>query len=285
MATEDTFDNWQHALSASYEQLINQFVTHTPQLLGAALMLLVGWVVAWLLSKLTISLFKLCNRALAGLSQRVQTEQTLQLNLKHARLIGKTVFWVTMMFFIAAATSSLGLNFFSDWISSLLSYLPNLLAGIFIIVGGYLLGNLASAMARAGAQSVGFARVEVAGNIAKLAILFTATVIGIEQLGINIQFVTNMVVVLTGVLCAGVALAFGLGSRELIANTVAAKQALRHCRINDQIEIAGVSGTLTEITATMLVIETQKGRTLIPARQFLKDSAHITATHSHSSKQ
>ena len=82
MATEGTFDNWQHALSASYEQLINQLVTHTPQLLGAALMLFVGWIVAWLLSKLTISLFKLCNRALAGLSQRVQTEQTLQLNLK-----------------------------------------------------------------------------------------------------------------------------------------------------------------------------------------------------------
>ncbi|MEJ6475170.1 mechanosensitive ion channel family protein [Pseudoalteromonas piscicida] len=283
MAAESTSDNWQHALSASYEQLINQLVTHTPQLLGAALLLLLGWLVAWLLSKLTVSLLKLCNRALVGISQRVQTEQKLQLNLKHARLIGRTVFWVTMMFFIAAATSSLGLNFFSEWISSLLRYLPNLLAGVFIIVGGYLLGNLASAMAKAGAQSIGFARVEVAGNIAKLAILFTATVIGIEQLGINIQFVTNMVIVLTGVLCAGIALAFGLGSRELIANTVAAKQVSRHCRINDQIEIAGISGRLAEVTATMLVIETEKGRTLVPASQFMQCFAHITAIQTSSS--
>ncbi|XOV79983.1 MAG: mechanosensitive ion channel family protein [Aestuariibacter sp.] len=280
MANDNTTGSWQNAIAVSYEQLVNQLVTYVPQLLGAAFLIVIGWVIAWLLAKLTQSLLSLCNKVFIRLSQRFQTDKTIQLNPRHARLISRTVFWVTMMFFVAAATSSMGLDFFSDWISSLLSYLPNLLAGILIIVGGYLLGNLAGAMATAAAHSAGFARVDLAARTAKLAILFTAIVIGVEQLGINIQFVTNMAIVLTGVLCAGIALAFGLGSSDLIANTVAARQVQRHCRINDEIEIAGVSGRLTEITATMLVIESDKGRTLMPANVFLKQASFITAVQS-----
>lgn len=277
-------NDWQSAISTSYEQLVTQLVTYVPQLIGAAILILIGWLVAWVLSKLTVTFLNLCNRLLSGVNQRIQTDKALKIKPKQTRFISRTVFWLTMMFFIAAATSSMGLDFFSEWISSLLSYLPNLLAGILIMLGGYLLGNLAGAMARAGAQSVGFAGVELAGRSAKLAILFTALVIGVEQLGINIQFVTSMVIVLSGVLCFGIALAFGLGSKDLIANTVAARQIHRHCRVNDQIEIAGVTGKLTEVTSTMLVIETDKGRTLLPANLFLKQPSYVSALQTSEQK-
>ncbi|MFC3033294.1 mechanosensitive ion channel family protein [Pseudoalteromonas fenneropenaei] len=280
MTPAPTSASWQHALAASYEQLLSQIATFLPHLFGAIMLLLLGWGIAWALSKLTLTLLALTNRVMASVSQRLQSEKIIQLNPKHARFISRAIFWVIMMFFIAAATSSLGLDFFSGWIASLLSYLPKLVAGVLIMVGGYLIGNLVAAMARAGAQSMGFARVEAVARTAKLAVLFTAMVIGVEQLGINIQFVTNIVIVVTGVLCFGVALAFGLGSRELIANTVAARQVLRHCRINDQIEIAGLSGRLTEVTATMVVIESDKGRTLLPASWFFTQPSFTRVSNS-----
>lgn len=285
MESAQNSNDWQSILAGSYEHLVYQIVSYLPQVTAVLVLLLIGWLVAWLLSKVTAGFLAFTNRAAIGFSQKLHSDKPFQLRPNHMQLISRVVFWLTMMFFFAAAASSLGLDFFSGWFASLFGYLPKLIAGVLIIIGGYLAGNVISVMARASAQSIGFSRVDTAARIAKLIVLFTAVVIGVEQLGINIQFVTHLVIVLTGVMCFGIALAFGLGSRDLIANTVAARQVLRHCRVNDQIEIAGLSGKLTEITGTMVVIETEKGRTLIPASVFLQQPCSAQAASVNESAQ
>ena len=100
--------------------------------------------------------------------------------------------------------------------------------------------------------------------------LFTALVVGIEQLGIQIQFVTELLLVVAGVLLAGVALAFGLGAQQLIANIVGAQQLQKFCRLGDRLNIAGTEGVVIEITSTGLVLETDAGRSWVPAKLFLE---------------
>ncbi|MDN4503495.1 mechanosensitive ion channel [Alteromonadaceae bacterium BrNp21-10] len=280
----ETNSNWQSAFTQSYDLLIKNILAYVPQLLGALVLMLIGWIVAWILAKVTLTLMSLLNRIMVKVSQSLHVNKPWNLKPQHVQVASKSVFWITLIFFAAATTSSMGLDFFATWLGAILSYLPNLLAGLVIIIGGYLLGNLASAMARATAQSAGFEQVQTIGNMVKLAVVFTALVIGVEQLGINIQFITNLVIVLTGVLSAGIALAFGLGSKQLIANTVAARQIKHHCQIDDHISIAGVEGTLTEITATMLIIETQQGRTLVPASEFMRQASNINAPQSINDK-
>jgi hypothetical protein len=54
---------------------------------------------------------------------------------------------------MAAATSSLGLDFFSSWLNALLSYVPQLLASVFIVMAGYLLGNILGVMTESAAEA------------------------------------------------------------------------------------------------------------------------------------
>lgn len=271
----DTGD-WQSAITSMYDQLSHYLVAYLPQIFGALLLLVAGWLVSVLLSRLTLSLLSLVNRLLQKLVPASMAKQRYQIKPELARMAGKLVFWLVMMFFIAACTSILGLNFFASWFAEILGYLPRLLAGLLIILVGYLLGNALSVLAVGAAETAGFQRSPLVGSSVKLAVIFTALVIGVEQLGINIQFVTTLFIVVVGVLTAGIALAFGLGARGLIMNIVGVQQALKHCRIKDHLHIAGVDGVLVEVSNTMLVVETEKGRTLVPGHLYLEQISHVS---------
>jgi hypothetical protein len=209
-------------------------------------------------------------------AREVTSASVVEIKLSHAIIISKTVFWVVMLFFVAAATSSLGLEFFSSWLNALLGYLPQMLAAVFIVLAGYLLGNVVAVMVESAAENSSFSQPSSIGSIAKFSIFFVALVVGIEQLGINIQFITTFIIVVVGVLLFGMALAFGIGSNSFVANIIAAKQAKKHFRLNEFVKVAGIEGTLVDITSTMLLIETEEGRVLIPARVCMDEKQGIT---------
>jgi small-conductance mechanosensitive channel len=270
-----TQNDWQTALSTSYEQLNNYLVLHVPQLIGALSLILLGWLIAWVCSKLTLTTVKLISRMWQKVVREVAVTGVAEIKASHAAVISKTFFWVVMLFFMAAATSSLGLDFFSSWLNTLLGYVPQLLATVFIVMAGYLLGNIVGVMTESAAEASAFSQAASLGNIAKFSIFFVALVVGIEQLGINIQFITTFIIVVVAVLLFGMALAFGMGSNSFVANIIAAKQAKNHFRLNDYLKIAGVEGTLINITSTMLLIETNEGRVLIPARVCMENKEGV----------
>ncbi|GAB3032816.1 mechanosensitive ion channel family protein [Bowmanella dokdonensis] len=267
--------DWQSAVTGLYSQLLEYLVAYLPNVIGALLLVLAGWLVAWLMSRLTLSIIRLLNRMLSLMTPAPLRGKGLEIRTDHSRVASKVIFWLIMLFFFAAAMSILGLDLFSAWLGGLISYLPRMVAGLLIIVGGYLLSNLVSTMTRATAESAGLPRALWLAAAAKFAVLFTALVIGVEQLGINIHFITSLVLVVAAVLGAGLALAFGLGSKGLIANVVGARQARKHCQIHDQMVVGDTEGVLVEITDTMLVLETQAGRTLIPARFWLEQQSCV----------
>lgn len=274
MTTQNHHD-WQTALSTSYEQLNNTLVLHVPQLIGALFLILLGWAIAWLSSKLTLTTLKFISRIWQKVARETAITAVTEIKSSHAAVISKTIFWVVMLFFIAAATSSLGLDFFSSWLSAVLGYFPQFLAAVFIVMVGYLLGNIVGVMTESAAQASSFSQATSLGNLAKFSIFFVALVVGIEQLGINIQFITTFIIVVVGVLLFGLALAFGLGSKAFVANIIAARQAKRYFRLNEYLKIADVEGVLIDITPTMLLVETEDGRIFIPAHVCMENKAGV----------
>jgi small-conductance mechanosensitive channel len=81
--------------------------------------------------------------------------------------------------------------------------------------------------------------------------------------------------VVSGVIVAGIALAFGLGAKTLVANIIGARHAQKYCRSSDHIQIAGVEGKVVEINSTMMVIETDQGRIMIPAKLYLEEISQV----------
>jgi len=257
----------QSSLYETYEAFVDKVLNSLPELLGALVLLAVGWAVAYVVriavQKLITGLDSFLPPAL-----RVEWLRSSALRVSYAKMLGRVAFWAVMLFFIAAAANLIGWSLFTDWTQSVVRFLPQLITGMIIIFAGILLGSGVGSITTRAAASAKFQRPELIGRVSQLAIVFTMAIIGVEQLGINVHFLTESLVVIVGVFFAGGALAFGLGARTLAANVIGAQNCRKTCRIGQEVSIRGITGTVAEITATTIILETSAGQAVVPAGIF-----------------
>ena len=276
MASSDGI-SWQTSLVDTYEEFTTQIIAFAPLLAGAVAVLVVGWFVAHILRIATRKLIRGLDSVLQGAAPDEGARQ-LKIRRSYAVIAGNAVFWIIFIFFIAAAANMLGWKMLSSWMDSVVLYLPSLVSGLLIILAGFLLSNLVKAGVISAASSAGMAQGDVLGRVSQMVVIFTSLVIGIEQIGINVDFLTNVLIVIIGVLLAGAALAFGLGARSLVANIIGAQQLRKHCRIGEQMLSGEIEGSIIEVTQTCIVLDTEYGRSVIPAKLFQEQVSSFKST-------
>ena len=124
------------ALAQAASTIIERIVDYLPNVLGAILLLIVGWVLARLLRALTMRAVLLLDKLLSRIGG--PSGERFRVGRASA-VLGTVVFWVVLLFFVAAATKVLGLQAFTDWLARLIEYLPTLIAGVLIIGAGYII--------------------------------------------------------------------------------------------------------------------------------------------------
>lgn len=262
------------SLIQTYQQFVREVVDHAPELLGALGLLLIGWLLAHLARILTRRLFGGVDSVLHRFL-RVDGSKQASARHSYAIITSRVLFWVVLLFFVAAAANVLGWGLFSGWMASLVAYLPRLVTGLLIVLAGLLLGGAARTLVAKTANSAGVEQSELLGRIGQIVVVLTMTVIGVEQAGINVHFLTNALVVAAGVFLAGGALAFGLGARSLVANVIGAQYSRKHYKIGEQVKIGDTEGALVEVTQTAIVLDTGEGRAVVPARLFHESVSNI----------
>jgi hypothetical protein len=275
---KNQISDWQMSLASTYDEFISQFIAFAPLLAGALALLIVGWMIAYILRLATRKLIHGFDTIFNASTKNPNAEQQ-KMKRSYAVIISNLAFWIVMVFFITAAANLLGWKMVSNGLASLINYLPNLVSGLLIILAGILLGNLAKSTLMNATNSVGINQIGLLARVIQLVILFTSLIIGIEQIGINVGFLTNALVVSIGMLFAGGALAFGLGAKDLIANIIGAQNIRKHCRIGEFMQIGAAEGFLIDVTQTSIVLDTEKGRSVVPAKLFQE---HISSFYSES---
>ncbi len=74
---------------------------------------------------------------------------------------------------------------------------------------------------------------------------------------------------------SGLGLAFGLGARDTVENLLAAHYLRRQVRPGDTVELGGVRGRVVEVEDTVLVLDSETGRTLVPAATASREIVRI----------
>jgi hypothetical protein len=260
--------DWKTALSDTYTGLMTQLVQLTPRLLGAIGLVLAGWLVATLARAATVRLIGGLDWLLA-LGTRWAGAGGEQVRRSYARVTGALVWWAVMAFFAAAAVNTLGSPVFSVWMERFGAYLPRLFAGLLILLAGVVVARAVRPVTAAAAASAGLAGSEALARAAQGAIVVAATIVGAEQIGIQVEFLTVVLPVVVGVLLLGGALAFSLGARDFMANVVGARHARRSVVPGAHLRIGDVQGEVLEVTA--VVLETAEGRAVVPARRLQEE--------------
>lgn len=247
--------------------LMHLLVERVPDLLFAILLLLIGWLLARL-ARATIR--KLGQRINRGLERVLRAERASRLHVSPTmlRLMGTAAFWIIVLLFVSFATDAAGLHGVSEWLRSVLRYLPTLLFGLTIIVAGHLIGLLVRDLLLEALASGNVEQRELVARLGQTATFLTAVIIGVHQVGLDISFVTQVIAVALGVVLIGFSLAFGLGARGLVANLIGTHYLRRQFQPGARIRLGEVEGEVLEITPTSVVLETDEGRAHIPSRLF-----------------
>jgi len=256
-------------LMAGLQAMSAEIIAYLPRVLLALIVLIIGWLVARLMRYLVV-------KAIARLDQvwqRVIHKRGLEpINSEHrqqpTRIVGMLTFWLLLLIFVTLAAEILGFNVFSLWLVQIFAYLPLAAAGIFIVLIGYVISSLARDLMMSAALSAGLAHGDLLARTTQIMILFIAIILGIDQIGIDIMFVTVIAGIILATLLGGIAIAFGLGSRVHVSNIIAANEIKNIYRIGDKIRIDETVGKIIDITVSQIVIETEEGISSIPAKLF-----------------
>ena len=254
--------------------ILTAVIVYIPNLVGGLLLLLAGWLLARFLHLLVTRFIRTLNHLL--------DRQFRSLNLQFVRipavtekLVGFVVFWATILVFAIVAIRVVGVAGATVWLDRLMVYLPSLMAGGLIILSGYILGSVVRHLVTHAAASADIAQAVVLGQIAQISFFIVGIVMGLGQVGVDVSFLVILFGIGFAAVLTGFSLAFGLGSRSLVENLIAARHLKEFVRPGQLVETGNERGRVLEFTATGIVVETDDGRKLIPARLCMEQSFSV----------
>lgn len=256
--------------------VITTVITLLPNLLGAVLMLLIGWLLARFLRMAVTRLLRAINSLLTGRFYGTSLEFA-RIPLMAQQLLGAIVFWATMLVFVAVSVRLAGFTGMAFWLERLLVFLPSLLSGGLIIIAGVITGTAVRKLATHAAEAADIARPDLQGRVAQVACIIIGLIIGLGQIGVDVTFLTMLFGIVLAAVLAGFSLAFGLGAKPLVENLVANQHLKQLVQIGQQISCGSLQGRVLEFTATGVLLETGQGRTLLPAKLIMEQGLSVIA--------
>jgi small-conductance mechanosensitive channel len=268
---------WTATLTESVSRVAVQILEYLPSVLGAFVLLLVGWGVARFLRYATQ---QITERTLVRLARTRPMDTRVQQPRSYSAAPGiasRIVFWVVLLFFVLAAAEVLDLKVISGLLAGVTAYLPSLIAGLLILFIGLWFAEVTRAVLKRTSRNVGIEQGDILGRLGQTLVLLIVFSIAAGQIGIDNTLLVALVVTLFAVILGAIALAFSFGAKTTIENLLAAQSVAQTYNAGDVIRIGDIEGRVLRITRTGLVLETGEGQTLIPARRFNEEvSVHLS---------
>jgi hypothetical protein len=133
-----------------------------------------------------------------------------------SEIVGIIVWVGIMLFATVAAVNILNIQALTLLVTGIVVILGRILAGLVVFAIGLFLANLAFNII----TSSGDAQAQILGQIARIAIIALVSAMALQQIGIASDIVNLAFGLLLGALAVAIALAFGLGSRDIAAQQV-----------------------------------------------------------------
>jgi hypothetical protein len=258
----DTFRHW--------IEIAEQTTGLPSNVLLATIVLGVGWLLALVARGLTTRFVRNVVGFLAGRGSRF--EESMARHRVDA-VVGRAAFWAVLLLSLMTATQLLGFPVVTSWLTRLAGYVPRLLLGVAIVFVGVLVGSIARGAVSRALPASDIVDPQGLGGIIQGVVVGFAILVALQQLGIDVAFITTIVTIaLIGFIAAG-ALAFGFGGRTTVANILASHYVRELYEIGQTIRIGELEGRIVRMTPTAVILSTREGETAVPSQIFVEASS------------
>ena len=268
---------WTVTLQESLVSNFQLFMAYLPKALGALLLLGIGVILGRLVAAglSRILQFAGVDQLVSGTGLVTMLRRT-GIKKTVSQLVGAMAFWVVFLLFLISATETLGLALLSKALTALAYYLPKLGLATLILILGLLATNFVRELISLACTTAGIRQGNVIAQSVYIAATLLVLVTAINELGIDTSLLNDIIVIIVAGLIAGAALSFGIGARSAVGNLIAAHYLQPIVRIGEEIQVGPHHGRVTAVTPMVVVLETERGRVVIPAAYFTETTSVIS---------
>ena len=202
-------------LRQAYGNLVHMFAEFLPRMLVMLVIVGIGLLVAYALKMILRAVLHVTR--LDRLSEEAGASRFLRMAAlpSMTELLSRSLFWVTWLGFILIGISVLGVAGLQEQISRLFLLLPAIFVAILILFLGLVTANFTSRAALLAAVNAGYPSPKLLSWSIRFVIWALAVSMALEQVGVARQTVIAAFSIVFGAFMFGMALAFGLGGKDL----------------------------------------------------------------------
>ncbi|WP_411029836.1 mechanosensitive ion channel family protein [Spongiimicrobium sp. 3-5] len=273
----ETITEWKTLTLETLSSMLKNMASVLPKIIGALAILILGWIIT---KVVLLVLRRILRVARVGkISERINATglfgegSKVKINIEKILLV--FVKAILFLLFIIVAADVVGLNVISEEIAKLLRYAPVFLSAISIFMIGMYAAELVKNTLASIFETLEFNGAKLLSNIVYYILGIFVLITSLNQAGVDTTIITNNFTLVLGAFLLAFALAFGLGSKEVIGNVLKTFYVRKNYAVGDIIKVQDIEGAIVAIDNISLTIKTKKGKIVIPIKEIADNRVEI----------
>ena len=208
--------DWWNITADALIGLWQGFIIFIPNLVGALIVFLIGWLISIGVGKLVAEILK--RLKFNQVFERGNWKTALaraEIKVDPSGFIGAIFKWVLLIVFLLAAVEILGLTQFANFLTRVLAYLPNVIVAALIFVVAVIIADILEKVVRAAVEGTKIGHGQLVGAIVKWSIWIFAILAILTQLKVAPGLIQTLLTGVVALIVISGGLAFGLGGKGL----------------------------------------------------------------------
>jgi len=206
------------SISMAFNDALASMISVLPRILGAIIILIVGYIVGRFIGGLVRKILEkttLDDKLIKGtIIEKVLKSANMSFDL----MMGKIVSIFFYVIFILAAVDVLDIEMLSAFVNEVLLFLPNLIAGILVLVVGLIGVDWIIQLIRHTTKEYRVLSADFVTMIVRAVLIFFIIMIALDQWKIDTSIIYTIIQPLAWGVAAAIAVAFGWGFKDVVAD-------------------------------------------------------------------
>lgn len=214
-------NNWSEILADSFIEIWFKFVGLIPNIIAAVVIFIVGLFIAEGLGRLIAKVAKkiYVDRAVEATGFKRILEK-IGFRMEISKALGLLITWFLYAVTLVAAADILGLTQISEFLGSVVLYIPNVIIAVVILIVGMIVSNFAFTLVKETATAAKLSVADFLANVAKWAILVFTFMAALIQLRVATELIQILFTGLVFMFALAGGIAFGLGGKDKAAKVL-----------------------------------------------------------------
>jgi small-conductance mechanosensitive channel len=272
----DKAAEWKNMAMSSLGTMWTEITKIIPSILGALIILIIGWLVTKLIVRIVKKALKLAKaNKLDDKLNEIELIEGKSLNFDTIKIVSKSIKWIMYIMLIIMVSDVLGLKMISQQISNLLGYLPQLFSALVIFTIGLVLANVIKKGLQSFFESMDLSGAKIISQIVFFLIVVFTSITALNQAGINTDIIISNITMILASFLLAFALALGFGAQKTVGDLLKTYYTRKTYEVGQVVKFNAIEGEIESINGISITLKTKEGKLIVPIKDIVESQVSI----------